>query len=583
MKENENLESDLPSTPRSGLTAGRAWFLLVCAAFLWIVPGTSDLPLLDRDEPRFARATVEMIERASWSVPYFNGEYRFDKPPMVYWGMRFFYSVFGLSEVGARSHSILATLLVAGSIFSFGRRLADMKRALAASLAWLMLIQTQLHGRLCVADMALLFFIMWAFRAVYELLAPDRDAKQEKRWQWILGVSLGCSVITKWPVAVALLIGQLILLRWPFVRQPLEWKRLAPIKTLVICGVISAAWGIPAYLATDGLFWTQGFTEHFVQRGVSPMNRRIPIPGFYGLTFWLSFFPWAFSFVFLLRRWKAPLSFSQGFLLAWAGSVYGLFSVAMTQLPHYVMPAFPALILILFCDLPAWAQGQGGLSGMPRFPGRFHGGLAVLFLILGGVVGMTSFPAGVGAIRDTLMLIAICFPLWQLAAWLLTRQRFVSVLAIGSLAAACFGWGSHWLRTLSPAVEMASRWRSLPADCQFYGCGYGEPSLVFYGGRHWDFVSVEELSERVASRTEGEPLGILFLERKRDLFKFLGERFGDPNLVWDTFKPEVDRSQELQTFLSQLTGSYDLHRVAGWNMATSEWVDAVWIELGLPE
>ena len=38
---------------------------------------------------RLAEATREMMEgeHANWAVPYFNGEYRFDKPVLIYWMM----------------------------------------------------------------------------------------------------------------------------------------------------------------------------------------------------------------------------------------------------------------------------------------------------------------------------------------------------------------------------------------------------------------------------------------------------------------------------------------------------------------
>ena len=39
-----------------------------------LLPGLESLPLIDRDEPRFAHATVEMMYRGEWVVPYFNDE-----------------------------------------------------------------------------------------------------------------------------------------------------------------------------------------------------------------------------------------------------------------------------------------------------------------------------------------------------------------------------------------------------------------------------------------------------------------------------------------------------------------------------
>ena len=68
---------------------------------------------MDRDEPRFAHATVEMMERDSWTIPYFNGAYRFDKPPLTYWWMRLHYALLGVNELAARLHSVVAVYLTA--------------------------------------------------------------------------------------------------------------------------------------------------------------------------------------------------------------------------------------------------------------------------------------------------------------------------------------------------------------------------------------------------------------------------------------------------------------------------------------
>ncbi|PYJ19636.1 MAG: hypothetical protein DME92_11830 [Verrucomicrobia bacterium] len=54
--------------------------LLFAGCVLFHIVGTWSLPLIDRDEPRFAEASREMIERADYIVPYFNNQLRLDKP-----------------------------------------------------------------------------------------------------------------------------------------------------------------------------------------------------------------------------------------------------------------------------------------------------------------------------------------------------------------------------------------------------------------------------------------------------------------------------------------------------------------------
>src|SRR5437773_10663333 len=63
----------------------RNYIVLFLGCLLFHVAGTWSLPLIDRDEPRFAEAAREMRERGDYIVPYFNNQFRFDKPPLTYW------------------------------------------------------------------------------------------------------------------------------------------------------------------------------------------------------------------------------------------------------------------------------------------------------------------------------------------------------------------------------------------------------------------------------------------------------------------------------------------------------------------
>ena len=73
----------------------RNYIVLFLGCLLFHVAGTWSLPLIDRDEPRFAEAAREMRERGDYIVPYFNNQFRFDKPPLTYWSQVASYRFFG--------------------------------------------------------------------------------------------------------------------------------------------------------------------------------------------------------------------------------------------------------------------------------------------------------------------------------------------------------------------------------------------------------------------------------------------------------------------------------------------------------
>ena len=67
---------------------------------------------MDKTEPMFVEAARQMVITGDWVTPYWNGETRFDKPPLTYWLVGLSFKLFGLNEWGARIPSALAAIAV---------------------------------------------------------------------------------------------------------------------------------------------------------------------------------------------------------------------------------------------------------------------------------------------------------------------------------------------------------------------------------------------------------------------------------------------------------------------------------------
>jgi len=91
--------------------------VLVCGIIIFIL-GLGNTGLVDETPPLFAAAGRAMSESGDWLTPKVNGIFRFDKPPLIYWLMGFFYSLpkneiwdsFG--TLSARLPSALASLFL---------------------------------------------------------------------------------------------------------------------------------------------------------------------------------------------------------------------------------------------------------------------------------------------------------------------------------------------------------------------------------------------------------------------------------------------------------------------------------------
>ena len=506
--------------------------LLVLAVYL---PGTAQLPLVDRDEPRFATAAREMMERHDWVVPTFNGAYRFDKPALVYWLMHAGYATVGVNELGARLPAVACMIALVLLVWHTGRRWFGGRAGFAAGFMLATSLQFFIHGRLAVADMPMVLAVAVACVALAELLLAPALALADGKtppnaatptWSprlawWSLWVSLGVGFLGKGPITLAVPVLALVLWRWVFWRQPLPWARLKIGRGLVVATAIVAVWGIPALVATHGLFWEKGIGEHVVQRGLEKLNGRSYNPFFYLTTAPLSLFPWVFfagvAWVAARREWDIR----RAWLASWLLAPYVIFTAYATQLPHYVLPGFPAFFLLLGAGLT-----PTGLAATARWA---RVSMGVILAIVGlaaavalGLVLRAELPAGLEPLRAGVigLLVAVAgFLVVAVAGW--SRRVGLAVLGVVLLGAGAWQLGNG-LRAVSPTVAMAAPLKGLPADTRHLGWGFAEPSLVFYSGATWIFADQPEaLAELLA---KPGPVAVVVLERECDPLGFFTGR-----------------------------------------------------------
>ncbi len=495
-----------------------AWVWLTLIVLAVLLPGTAALPLLDRDEPRFATATREMQERADWFVPTFNGDFRFDKPVLIYWLMRGGYAIAGVGELGARLPSIAAALALVLLTAAAGRRWFDATTGLAAGAGLATCLQFFIHGRLALADMVMVACVALSQIALGRLLldsAPEDDAADRKarRWWWALWLGLALGFLAKGPIAWAVPALSLILLRWVFWRKPLPWSRLRALPGAGLMLLLIAAWGVPALIITHGDFFRVGIGKHVVDRGLDGFNARSYSVFFYLKTTPLSLFPW---FVFLplawigaRRRWSAQVAW----LVCWAIAPYLIFTPYATQLPHYVLPGFPALFLLLALGLELPASRWRTIGTRLLYVLGFAPLLALAYLIFAPVPpGMEVFRLGMAGAMTALSGLAI------FAAALACRRPVLAGLALlgpalGAPLTANALRGTHLSSQIS-AIAQAT-----PAGRTCLGVRYNEPSLVFYSHRHWDFVGADA-TEVAAAIERTHPGLVIALRREIDPIKF---------------------------------------------------------------
>src|SRR5690242_16716393 len=114
--------------------SAKSLMLVVLMSLALLLSGNWLLPLMDRDEPRFAEASREMLQRHDWVVPWFNGQYRFDKPPLIYWFQALSYQALGQNAFAARLPSACFATGTALLLLLWGKRLGKPRAGLYAAI-----------------------------------------------------------------------------------------------------------------------------------------------------------------------------------------------------------------------------------------------------------------------------------------------------------------------------------------------------------------------------------------------------------------------------------------------------------------
>jgi 4-amino-4-deoxy-L-arabinose transferase-like glycosyltransferase len=336
----------------------RNYIVLFVGCLLFHLAGTWSLPLIDRDEPRFAEAAREMRERADFIVPYFNNQFRFDKPPLTYWFQVASYRVFGENDFAARFPTAVAAALVALVLLRWGKRMQNEKVGWWAAIIFTLSLQSFIHGKAAVADMWLVLFVAVAHWAGWELLKANTQHRtsniEHRTWfWWIFYISLAFAFLAKGPIGWTPLLTVAIAQR--FHRQERFMARFKFVRGLLFMLALVCLWGTPAIVRTHGEFFRVGIGKHVVERSVATMEGHgassvwmyLSLLPFYFLTVFASFFPWSIKLPALWKNLRGQRDGTDQFLLVGALVIFGIFTLVQTKLPHYTLPAFPLLALLV--------------------------------------------------------------------------------------------------------------------------------------------------------------------------------------------------------------------------------------------
>ncbi len=462
-------------------------------ALLALSIGAESVPLLDPDEARFARVSVEMMRRGDLVVPHFEDRPRLVKPPLLHWLQSALFSGLGVSNVVARLHTILATLGTIALVGWIARRRFGMEGAAwaAACLATTPLVVAA--GRLGTLD-ALLTLHVVAVVAL-DLAAPLGPGRSRNL---VVGALLGLAFLTKGPVGVILPLLILMAGRTASRREILPSVSTLLQGTASFC-VVVLPWGLALVRRVGSAEVEQIVRGEALERFFAGTTHVEP-SWFYAALLPLAFFPWIAPLLLALVRLPARRHDPQArtALYAAAGFVVGLvfFTLSKGKLPTYILPLAPLAAIVV-----AWQIGdelrapRAGVSGSKMLAGTLALFAVTFFVGTTRLDGVPRQVAWISAAIYTAGALVALLALWQ------RRPRLVYGTAAVTSAAFLIVVVSVLFPDLSRTRTSAYLIREVPALADrtrpLIMVEMKVPSLTFYLDRIPVEIGIDGLDARL--------------------------------------------------------------------------------------
>ena len=529
--------------------------------FIAVLMGHQSLEVIDRDEARFAQASKQMVLSGDLITPYFMDELRAKKPIAIYWLQSASAAIFGHFDIASyRLPSVLGVLV---ALFLTFRLAASMWPAipLLPTLSVLLLAATPVmigEAHLAKTDAVLLAAILCQQFYLWRLYQRFHNQDPPPTGLLFMGfwVFMAIGVLVKGPIAP--LIALTTILTLVAIDRQIKWlAHLAFFRGILVLAAITLPWMVAVSYQTDGAFLDIAIRGDFLSKVRSGQESHgAPFGTYFGLV-GLLFWPGIAFAGFLFRQGLEILQHPPSrFCVAWLAGYWLAIELVPTKLPHYVLPVFPALAMLiaatLLSPLPPASRFQRYLVlagyGLAAIWGAALAGICFWLAIrYGGRSGGWAF------VFAALIGLLVGFVLWRLWQWY-RGQNLSDLLAICGAGLAVHILLIAGLFASLSQIHIAHRLKdhiaSLPdRPAAIALVGYHEPSAIFHLGQDILLLDVKQAALFMAEA----PDGLAVIEaRHREAFLQLAEQLNQQLAVTDTLLgTNLSKGREIQLFFYQ--------------------------------
>ncbi|WP_408737069.1 ArnT family glycosyltransferase [Acetobacter fallax] len=539
--------------------ATRTGLLAFCIFFL-LLPGRASIPPFDRDEPRYMQATAQMLDSGNFIDVRFQDKPRYLQPAGIYWLEAAAVSLSGtLKEREVWAYRVPSLLAMTASVVLTARMGALLFNPAAGLMAATLLgtsVLVTAEGRMATIDSMLLLIVVLVQTVLLRVLRDRAAGRSTPVWTAVLfWGALGCGLMLKGPVI--LIPGLGTPLAFAFAERDRSWlKRLRPAWGWLVMLAVVLPWCVAIGIVSHGEFFQRAVGRNFLGKIGHGQEAHGAFPGYHLAVFAIAFWPGSFFAAAALPViWSWRASWKVRFLLCWIIPLWVVFELIATKLPHYVLPAYPAIAILTGAALQAsgdvWKAWPRSLWG--RFFLGFYGFVWAAAGIALSVAGIGLSEALEGRIPVSAWLAAGgSLPLLALTLRETFRSRLWRAAMCSAGAAVVIYMGlflgviphlqSIWLAPR--VVELVDQYRPCP-DTEVVSSSFSEPSLVFL--MHGQ-VELRNVREGAAMLRRNPSCGLVVVDR-RDL---------------GAFQDELARRD---------IRSLEYGRVSGFNYSTGKWLD----------
>ena len=333
--------------------------LAVAGAAPWLLWALGSAPFDDPGEGMHAQIARELLVSGDPLALTLNGVRYVDKPPLLYGLMAAAFALAGPGEGAARIVPALGALAAVAAAAWLGTRLGGARLGLMAGAALLTSCGFFAYGRYVRPETIFVGALAWGLALAVAAIAERRPP---------LGLGalacFGVASLAKDPlgalgpplaIALTLMLGGQV---------RAAWLRPSPPGLIAWLG-IGFGWWAAVSLTTPGFAWYTVVDNHLlnVARARAFPDEDVPLSaGAFLAVAVLGAAPWAPAAALavgdLVRRraWRDPHEAPWVALALWAVGVLALTAVSPFRLPHYGLPAYPALALLA---ARAWCHARG--------------------------------------------------------------------------------------------------------------------------------------------------------------------------------------------------------------------------------